>query len=67
MSSKARQGKQYVRIVDLPEVTKLTGLSRAAIYCLMRKGLFPSQHFIRQRAVGWLENEVNAWVKKYFS
>lgn len=51
------------RILRLPKVKKLTGLSRSSLYRLMDKGLFPAQVQISQRAVGWREEEVLGWVE----
>jgi prophage regulatory protein len=41
----------------------MTGLGRSAIYDAMSKGTFPRQVPLGRRAVGWLENEIAAWIE----
>jgi prophage regulatory protein len=50
-------------ILRLPEVKKRTGLSRSTIYVRISEGSFPSSINLGCRAVGWLENEVEEWIK----
>ncbi len=50
------------RILRLPEVKALTGLSRSTIYLYIHKGLFPSYVNLGDRAVGWSSNEVQKWI-----
>jgi prophage regulatory protein len=50
-------------ILRLPGVKKSTGLSRSSIYDKMKRGEFPAPVKIGQRAVGWIEAEVEAWLK----
>lgn len=51
-----------VRILRLPEVCRRTGLSRAMIYRLQAARRFPQSVRITAYAVGWIEEEVNAWL-----
>lgn len=51
------------RILRLPKVIGVTGLSRSTIYRMMRKGSFPCQVRIGPRAVGWREKEILQWVE----
>ena len=51
-----------VRILRLPEVKARVGLCRASIYQHMAAGSFPKQIVLGIRAVGWLENEIDAWL-----
>ena len=44
------------------EVQKRTGLSRSAIYRLMREGDFPLPQRVGQRAVRWRESNIEAWL-----
>jgi prophage regulatory protein len=46
-----------------PEVEAKTGLSRSTIYEKMKNGTFPKPVKLGPRAVGWLETEVDAWIK----
>ena len=41
------------RLLRLPEVVEITGLSRSTIDRLTRAGLFPQSRQIAPRAVGW--------------
>jgi prophage regulatory protein len=49
----------YLRI---PEVERLTGLSRSTIYLMMSKGEFPLPYSLGDRAVGWDAAEVGSWL-----
>ena len=51
-------------ILRLPEVMKITGLSRSSIYAMMNdeKNPFPKQKKLGLRAVGWLETDIHEWV-----
>ena len=49
----------FLRISD---VTKRTGLSRAAIYRMIAEGTFPRQVPIGTRAVGWRLSSVLEWM-----
>ncbi len=50
------------KILRLPAVKELTGLSRSTLYLRMSKNEFPAPISLGGRAVGWLEFEVNAWL-----
>lgn len=50
------------RIMKLPEVLHVTGLSRSELYRLMAAGLFPQRRELGPRAVGWRASEVDHWV-----
>lgn len=52
-----------VRLLRLPEVMELTGLGRDSIYKLVRRGLFPAQRKITERASAWRADEVARWVE----
>jgi prophage regulatory protein len=51
-----------LKILRLPQVCELTGLCRSMIYQLEADLRFPQRVKIGVRAVGWLDNEVNAWL-----
>lgn len=53
-----------VRMLRLPEVIRKTALSRSQIYRLIDFGEFPKQVPLCERAVGWVEVEVETWLKK---
>lgn len=51
-------------ILRLPEVKTQTGLSRSAIYQRIADGIFPKQIGLGGRAVGWLESDIQNWIKQ---
>ena len=53
----------FYKIIRLPEVVKITGLSRSTIYLRMSKGDFPKSISLGERAVGWLETDVSDWLE----
>ena len=46
------------RLLTLREVTRMTALSRSAVYALMGQSRFPKPIRIGSRAVRWVEQEV---------
>ena len=52
------------RIVRLPEVVARTGLSRSTIYVRLADGAFPKPVQLGARAVGWIEAEVDEWIRQ---
>jgi prophage regulatory protein len=50
------------KIIRLPEVKNKTGLSRSTIYLSMTKGTFPNTISLSERAVGWLDSEIEQWL-----
>ncbi|MBM4263547.1 MAG: AlpA family transcriptional regulator [Deltaproteobacteria bacterium] len=51
-------------ILRLPEVKRSTGLSRSTIYLRVAEGKFPKPVSLGGRAVGWLEAEVQDWLRQ---
>jgi prophage regulatory protein len=49
-------------ILRLPEVKRRSGLSRTSIYERVATRTFPAPVSLGGRCVGWLEEELNAWV-----
>ncbi|KAF1704081.1 hypothetical protein CSC68_03540 [Pseudoxanthomonas suwonensis] len=49
------------RLLRLPQVMDITGLSNPTIYRMVETGAFPKQRKLSPRAVGWLEHEVQEW------
>ena len=52
-----------IRFLRLPEVEARTGLARATIYVRMAAGTFPQSVSLGGRAVGWIESEVEEWMR----
>jgi len=51
------------RVLRLPEVLKLTGLSRSTLYQFITRGDFPRQVQLGERSVGWFESHVSKWIQ----
>jgi prophage regulatory protein len=49
-------------IIRLAEVRRRTGYSRSTIYLLIAKKEFPHQVPLGERSVGWIEEEIDAWI-----
>ena len=65
MMSVIEQKKQgQVRFLRLPEVLARTGLSRSTIYVRLDQGRFPRPVSLGGRAVGWIESEVDEWIRE---
>ena len=56
----SRQGG--LRLVRMPEVKAICGLSRSSIYHLIQEGRFPAPVAIGGRARAWIKHEVEGWV-----
>lgn len=52
------------KILRLPTVKEKSGLSRSTIYLRIKKGDFPKPISLGDRAVGWLENDIDDWLDK---
>lgn len=50
------------KILRMPEVVKITGVSYKTIYRNMELGLFPKQVKIGVRCVGWLQSDIDEWL-----
>lgn len=51
-------------ILRLPAVIDRTGLSRSTVYLMMSKNKFPLTISLGDRAVGWLEGDINNWLEQ---
>ncbi len=56
-------GERPMRFLKLKEVIEKTALSRSAIYRKMDEGDFPVSVSLGDRAVAWVEEEVNNWME----
>jgi len=54
--------QERLSIIRRKEVERRTGLSRSTIYLRIQEGSFPRPINLGARAVGWLENEIEAWL-----
>jgi prophage regulatory protein len=51
------------RLLRRPQVEEMTGLSRSSIYEKMNDGTFPKCIKIGEKAVSWIEQEVQDWIR----
>ncbi|WP_114327320.1 AlpA family transcriptional regulator [Candidatus Colwellia aromaticivorans] len=51
------------KIIRLPAVKEKTGLSRSSIYLRMTKNDFPKSISLGDRAIGWLESDIEQWLE----
>ena len=49
------------KILRLHQLTAVTGLKRSAIYAQIAEGTFPKPIPLGERAVGWLESDIEKW------
>jgi prophage regulatory protein len=52
------------QILRMPEVKARTGLSRSTIYLFIAEGRFPKPIHLSERAVGWIESEIDDWISQ---
>lgn len=55
-------GEHPMRFLKLKEVMEKTALSRSAIYRKMNDGEFPKSVSLGERAIAWVESEVDEWM-----
>jgi prophage regulatory protein len=53
-----------VSILRLPAVKARVGLSRSAIYLAVSRREFPRPVQLGARAVGWLESDIEEWIRE---
>lgn len=53
-----------VRILRRPEVQHRSGLKRSTLYLRIARGEFPAPVKLGPRAVGWVADEVDAWLRQ---
>lgn len=63
MAEKNPQHPTPTTILRRHTVQARTGLSRSTIYLRVAQGTFPRPIPLGPRAVGWLEDEVEAWLQ----
>ncbi|EGR2428035.1 AlpA family transcriptional regulator [Vibrio cholerae] len=56
-------GEHPMRFLKLKEVMEKTALSRSAIYRKMNDGEFPKSVSLGERAIAWVESEVDEWME----
>lgn len=58
----ATRGKTIGRVIRRKELCRMVGLSDVTIWRLEREGDFPKRISLGGNSVGWLEDEVVAWI-----
>ena len=51
-----------MKVLRTRDVADVTGLSRVTIWRLERAGDFPNRIRLGQNSVGWLQDEIEAWL-----
>ena len=52
------------RILRMSELPSIVGIQRTHIYELIRRNEFPRGVKLGERARGWRERDINAWIAK---
>ena len=52
------------KVLRLPQVREMTGMKRSMIYLYMERNEFPIPIKIGDRAMGWIESEIQEWIEK---
>lgn len=52
-----------MKIMKKSEVVKKVGLSPVTIWRLEKDGKFPRRRQLSERRVGWVESEIDDWIK----
>ena len=55
-----------LNILRIKDVINKTGMSRSTIYAMVKKGEFPQQRRIGKNSVGWLDSDVDNWIRDIF-
>ncbi|WP_252973530.1 helix-turn-helix transcriptional regulator [Vibrio navarrensis] len=55
--------KSNIRLIRFQEVLAMTGLSRSSMYRFIEENQFPAQVQLGDRAVAWVESEVQEWIR----
>jgi prophage regulatory protein len=51
------------KMIRLPTVIEQTGLSRSSIYLRMKNNKFPQSISLGDRAIAWLEADIEQWLE----
>jgi prophage regulatory protein len=54
--------KKDIRVMPLSEVIETTTISRSTLFRMVEEDSFPAPRQIGKRRVGWLSDEVQAWL-----
>lgn len=62
MESQTASQEKTDRLIRLPEVRRLTGLSHTSIYRMIAAGGFPAPIKLSERSSAWVNLEVERWI-----
>lgn len=57
------QAEKNGPILRLPKVQSKVSLGKSSIYAGMKKGTFPKAYKLGERAIGWFESDITAWLE----
>lgn len=55
------------KLIRLPDVKSITGLSKSTIYARIAEGTFPKQVPLGPRLVVWVESDIHNWIDTQIS
>jgi len=55
------------KLLRLPDVKSITGLSKSTIYARIAEGTFPKQVPLGPRLVVWIESDIHNWIDTQIS
>ena len=55
------------KLLHLPQVKSITGLSKSTIYFRISEGTFPKQIPLGPRLVVWVESDIQNWITEQVS
>ena len=55
------------KLLRLPDVKTITGLSKSTIYARIAEGTFPKQVPLGPRLVVWIESDIHNWIDTQIS
>jgi prophage regulatory protein len=64
MATKKQPVSPRLSILRRPDVESRTGLARSTIYLRVSQGTFPRPVSLGGRAVGWIESEIEDWLRR---
>jgi prophage regulatory protein len=53
-----------MQIIDLTQLMNKVPLGKSTIYAYVKAGKMPAPIKLGDRAVGWIESEIDAWLKE---
>jgi len=59
--------KPQQKLLRLPQVKSITGLSKSTIYSRIAEGTFPKQIPIGPRLVVWVDSDIQNWITQQVS